>query len=70
MDNSKSAMGKKTEDKSETNPTVAFRIPAWALDHYRLVAEKERRKLGQVLRIILEDHAKQRATGKRRNVAA
>lgn len=43
---------------SSKNPTVAFRIPEWARDYYLKLAEKERRKLGQVLRLVLEDHAK------------
>jgi hypothetical protein len=38
--------------------TVAFRIPEWARLFYEQVAARERRNLSQVLRIVLEDHAK------------
>lgn len=43
---------------NEQNLTVAFRIPEWAKRHYEALALKERRNLSQVLRLILEDHAK------------
>ena len=40
------------------NLTVAFRIPEWARRHYEELADRERRNLSQVLRLVLEDHAK------------
>lgn len=51
-------MSKKPVNNSATNPTVAFRLPMWALSYYQDRAAKERRKLSQVLRMVLEDHAK------------
>jgi hypothetical protein len=45
-------------EKSQKNLTVAFRIPVWARDYYEKLAAKERRNLSQVLRVVLEDHAK------------
>lgn len=53
-------MAKKSVNTETPNPTVAFRIPSWALSYYQELAAKERRKLSQVLRIVLEDHAKGR----------
>jgi len=54
----RSAMVKK--EKNETAVTVAFRIPAEVRDFFQAQAEKERRKLGQLLRIVLEDYARDR----------
>ena len=51
----------KTDDK---NLTVAFRIPEWAKRHYEDLAARERRNLSQVLRLVLEDHAKGQCGGK------
>jgi hypothetical protein len=45
----------KTEEKQLT---VAFRIPETVKRHYESLAAKERRNLSQVLRLVLEDHAK------------
>lgn len=42
----------------KTKLTVAFRIPEWARTHYQNLANRERRTLSQVLRVVLEDHAK------------
>lgn len=52
------------------NPTVAFRIPGWAKTHYEKLAEKERRKLSQILRLVLEDHAKGQCNNDGRKKAA
>lgn len=58
-------MANKTKNKADEQTldvTVGTRIPAWVREFYEREAERERRKLGAVLRNVLVDHAaKQRA---------
>lgn len=43
-----------TNDKTDT--TVALRVPMKLREFYEGIAAKERRKLSQVLRLVLEDY--------------
>jgi hypothetical protein len=45
-------------ENEKMNSTVAFRLPDEVIAHYQEQANKERRKLGQVLRFALIDHMK------------
>jgi hypothetical protein len=44
--------------KKPANATIAFRLPEDLREFYERRAEKERRKLSDMLRIALEDQAK------------
>ena len=48
----------KKEKQADTNPTVAFRVSPEVRDFYQTIADRERRKLSQVLRFVLEKHAR------------
>ncbi len=45
-----------TKQEAETDTTVALRVPKKVRDFYESIAAKERRKLSQVLRFVLEDY--------------
>jgi hypothetical protein len=42
--------------ETEGDITVAFRVPKKVRDFYESIAAKERRKLSQVLRFVVEEH--------------
>lgn len=59
------------EMESDTkNLTVAFRVSERTRRYYEQLAEKERRNLSQVLRLVLEDHEKGHCSKNGRKKAA
>lgn len=41
--------------------TIAFRVPIDLRDFYKRIADDERRRASDVFRMVLEDHAKDKA---------
>jgi hypothetical protein len=55
-------MAKKTKSNGQekSDAMIGARVPLWVRKFYERQAESERRKLSDVIRIILVDHAEKR----------